>query len=170
MHEIRDLRSVVIQWAHLWGVPSLATIEISVNDRLRTCLGRCFPKSNRVELNAMLLQKNRARLTEVLCHEAAHLAAYRLGNQSPPHNFKWASLMTAAGFKPSRTISLRRCVPEELPAARPKCLFKHYCQFCGFTRFARRPVSRWKCRMCVMAGLTGSLLIKAQSARRSGAK
>jgi predicted SprT family Zn-dependent metalloprotease len=165
MNDFRDLRNVVKQWARLWGVPSLATIDISVNERLRTCLGRCFPKSNRVELNANLLRKNRARLTEVLCHEAAHLAAYRLGNQSSPHSLKWASLMTAAGFKPSRTISLRRCVPEKLLVATPKGLFKHYCQTCGFTRFARRSVSRWKCRMCVMAGLSGILTIKAPPAQ-----
>jgi predicted SprT family Zn-dependent metalloprotease len=156
----RKFQSITTRWARLWGVPSVAKVEIVVNARLRTCLGRCFPKLNRIELNPSLFRTRRKRLNEVLCHEAAHMAAYILRpHQARAHGKEWATLMLAAGFKPETMITLGKCMPrpgrEEFAD-----LFQHSCPICRFTRFARRPVSRWKCRTCILAGLSGTLKVR----------
>ncbi len=135
VQDFATLRSMVKKWARLWRVPSLAQVEITTNLHLRTCLGRCFPKLNRIELNPSLLGKKRARLNEVLCHEAAHIAAYALApGQSRAHSPQWAVLMTAAGFTPETTIPARKCIsPRRLDEIRDR-VFEHYCPVCRFVQ------------------------------------
>lgn len=163
-----ELQSRVEEWAHLWRVPSLARVEITVNSRLRTCLGRCLPKSNRIELNPSLLRRRRSKLTEILCHEAAHIAAYLLGHdRERPHSGHWASLMMAAGFKPQARVTRRGCIARLRPHEVRNQVFEHYCPVCRFMRIARKRVPRWKCRVCVSAGLRGNLKIRT---RRAGAR
>jgi predicted SprT family Zn-dependent metalloprotease len=155
------LQAKVKKWARLWRVPSLTSVEITTNSRLRTCLGRCFPKLNRIELNTALLYRTDSRLNEVLCHEAAHIADYLISpHQSRAHSPQWARLMTTAGFKPQKTISGRRCIPDSRRDKVRNQAFEHYCPVCRFTRIARKPVPRWKCRTCVSAGLGGDLKIR----------
>jgi predicted SprT family Zn-dependent metalloprotease len=162
---------MVKKWARLWQVPSLARVEITTNFRLRTCLGRCFPKLNRIELNSALLEKKRARLNEVLCHEAAHIAAYALApDQSRVHGRQWALLMTAAGFQAETKIPGHKCAEHPRKDEIRDEVFEHYCPVCRFTRIARRPVSRWKCRTCVYAGLSGDLKIRIRRVHENGAR
>jgi predicted SprT family Zn-dependent metalloprotease len=166
VEDITKLRSMVKKWARLWRVPSLARVEIATNARLRTCLGRCFPKANRIQLNPTLLQKKSVLLHEVLCHEAAHIAAYTLEpGQSRAHGRQWALMMMVAGFKPQTTIPARQCIQGRgLDEVRTE-LFEHRCPVCGFTRLARRPMSRWRCRTCVAAGFSGDFDIRTRRVR-----
>ena len=151
-------------WARLWNVPALKQVEIRINPRLRTSLGRCVPRLTQIELNPSLLHNKHRRLQEVLCHEAAHIASWVLeSEQKRAHNSKWAQLMTAAGFKAKATIPGLRCNAQGR-AVRDE-VFEHYCPVCRFTRVARRPVTQWKCRTCVTAGLSGKLRIRARSSR-----
>lgn len=161
MQDFAPLRSILKKCSRLWNVPSLAQAELTTNPRLRTCLGRCFPKLNRIELNASLLEGSDPRLNEVVCHEAAHIAAFVLGpRRSRPHGRQWALLMTAAGFTPATKILGSNCIPRLKQDETRDELFEHYCPVCKFRRTARRPVPRWKCRTCVSAGLRGDLRIR----------
>jgi len=159
---------LVKKWAQLWQVPVLARVKIEINSRLRTSLGRCLPKSELIQLNPKLLKSNRRILIEVLCHEAAHLAASTLNPSQAAHGKQWAALMLAAGYKPKATITVRGCVQHGAADLGSKQMFEHYCPVCRFTRVANRRVSQWKCRMCVAAGLSGELLIRERSAQRRG--
>ena len=168
MQNSAKLKHLLTKWARLWGVPSLAQVEVASNIRLRSCLGRCFPKLHRIELNTSLFRKDRQHLNQVLCHEAAHIAAYALSQEeSRPHGPRWILLMKKAGFKPETTISLNRCVPYEHRSKVSDKIFEHYCSVCRFVRFARKPIPRWKCRTCVSAGLSGDLKIAPRLVRRS---
>jgi ribosomal protein L37AE/L43A len=44
-------------------------------------------------------------------------------------------------------------------AARPRVLYQHRCPLCGAGRTARRPVRRWRCRVCRESGREGELQI-----------
>jgi predicted SprT family Zn-dependent metalloprotease len=166
----KELQKLVRKWAALWGVPSLAGVEIITNVRLRTSLGRCFPRMDRIELNPSLFKKGRALLKEVLCHEAAHIASYALYRlHSRPHSHQWALLMNTAGFTPKATISLRKCVPSKGCSKINREVFEHYCPVCRFTRTARKPVPQWKCRTCISAGFSGTLKIRSRPIRRAAA-
>jgi SprT-like family len=100
----------VREWSVLWGVPDLAeTVEVVFSGRLRSSLGRCAPARGRIRLSTRLLDDERARFREVLCHELAHVAVHRLhGSRAAPHGAEWRGLVVAAGFVPS----VRACVVE----------------------------------------------------------
>ncbi len=99
----------------------------------------------------------------VLCHEAAHIAAYHLyGRNARPHGAEWAALVRAAGFSPAS--SFHSSQPTEREAAlrrRPRHpstrLVAHVCPVCQTERLARRVVRGWRCAECVAAGLDGHL-------------
>ena len=154
-----DLDDHLAAWSSIWKLPDLARgLEIQVSSRLRRSLGRCDPRRGIVRLNPALLDSPGQLLIETLCHEVAHVAAFRLhGPKVRPHGREWAALMTAAGFKPQARV-LERTMPRAIrQRSQPRRLYLHRCRVCQARRIARRPVRRWLCRQCVEAGLPGRL-------------
>ena len=90
------------EWESLWGVPGLsAHARVTFSGRLRRALGRCSPRSGSIRLNPALLDADPEVLREVVCHEAAHAAAWLLhGRQARPHGREWKALMRQAGYEP----------------------------------------------------------------------
>jgi hypothetical protein len=92
------LRSRARRWGELWGVPDLAdSVTVELSRRFRSSLGLCRPVEGRVRLAAHLANGRPELLEEVLCHELAHVAVYRLhGRSVRPHGPEWKGLVRAA--------------------------------------------------------------------------
>jgi SprT protein len=166
------VRDWVLAWSSLWGTPDLpATIHITFSPRLRASLGRCSPRTGSIRLNPGLLDADPAILREVLCHEAAHVAAWLLhGRRARPHGREWKDLMRAAGYEP-RVRWPHQALPGALRAARrPAVLYLHTCPVCHARRTARRPVRAWRCRRCVEDGLDGRLEITSRPVTREASR
>ena len=142
----------------LWGVPGLENdIDIQFSSRLRRSLGRTRVDKHRVRLNKNLINTNNNLLDEVLCHELAHIVVYtRFGNNAKPHGSEWAALMRQAGYRPRVRINTGG---EKLPRSSNK--YEHLCPVCQHIRYARRPMTRWRCIRCINAGLDGRLHIRS---------
>ncbi|MSR70156.1 MAG: hypothetical protein EXS17_07415 [Phycisphaerales bacterium] len=124
-----ELRHDLFGWCELWSVPTLADeVTVAVSRRLTSSLGRANYRHQRVTLQHTLLHPMAAALLrEVLCHELAHLAAYRLhGTKIRPHGREWKALLIAAQYPPNVTYAA-----ESLPA----CFAVH-------KRFRRPPARR----------------------------
>lgn len=156
-----EFRPLLDQWGQIWGLPKLASgVSITYSPRLRKSLGRCRPATGRITLSAMLQEATPERRAEVLCHEAAHVAAYRLhGRATNPHGAEWEKLVRLAGFQPS--VRSAQKTESERTLSEPPSIFayEHRCPVCQSVRFARRPVARWRCAECLAAGLPGELVI-----------
>lgn len=155
-----DLRKLVRPWALVWGLPGLEhRLRISFSARLSRSLGRCTPRTGRIALHRALCTASNSRVSEVLCHEAAHVAAYELfGRTARPHGPEWAALVTAAGFQPKRKTADPNTLTPKLSHP-PSKLFEHLCPVCQVTWLARRRMSRWRCTYCLADGLAGELVI-----------
>lgn len=142
----------------LWDIPDLASrAVIQFSDRLRSALGRTRVDIRRVRLNPLLASANELLLDEVLCHELAHIAVYeRFGSSVKPHGPEWEALVRQAGYEPR----LRLNISSKKPPTN-KHRFEHLCPVCQTVRYAKRPMSRWRCGSCVDAGLEGKLLIRS---------
>ncbi|MSQ90561.1 MAG: hypothetical protein EXS01_04090 [Phycisphaerales bacterium] len=125
----RDIRG----WCELWNVPHIVPeISVAISRRMTTSLGRASYTKMLIKLQHTLLDPSAAQLLrEVLCHELAHLAAYRLhGKRIRPHGCQWRALLVAAGYPPKVTIAAETL---------PKCFH------IGAARKRRRPRrSAWK--------------------------
>lgn len=160
-----DLRKLVQPWALSWGLPGLERrLRISFSARLSRSLGRCTPQTGRIVLHPVLSGASRARMAEVLCHEAAHVAAYELfGERARPHGVEWAALVTAAGFRPLyKTVDPNAIQPKL--SHHPRKLFEHFCPVCQVTWIARKRMTRWRCTYCLADDLTGELAITERTA------
>ena len=74
-----------------------SAVTITLSTRLHRSLGRCRPAQGLITLRPDLASSFDA----VLCHEAAHVAAFVLhGRTVRPHGAEWASLVAAVGFDP----------------------------------------------------------------------
>ena len=115
----RDCTRAISRWARLWRTPDLTQhVRISLSCRLRKALGRVRPQSGIITLNANLASRPRSLLLEVLCHEAAHVAAYLLhGSRAKPHSPHWRTLVRAAGYQASAVLNCRS-LPQSPPSAR----------------------------------------------------
>jgi len=102
-------------WSSLWHTPDLPSqVHITFSPRLRASLGRCSPRTGSIRLNPGLLEADPAILREVVCHEAAHVAAWLLhGRRARPHGREWKDLMRAAGYEP-RARWPHHALPEAL--------------------------------------------------------
>lgn len=160
-------------WARLWGLPGLeAGIEVRFDLRLRRVAGRCNPVEGRITLSSALYAASARAFETVLCHEAAHVAAFHLhGRQVQPHGHEWAALVTAAGFRAGSTSTASALglptAPNHNRRSTPASatLYIHSCAVCQTTRVARRPVRAWRCAECVAAGLEGRLEISTRPRR-----
>lgn len=156
-----ELRTLTERLGQLWGLPQLASaVAVSYNPRLQRSLGRCKPSIGRVTLNPALRQATLERRAEVLCHELAHVAVFQLyGPAAKSHGREWRELVARAGYVPhvrSADVSGARTSPTSPSSVLP---YEHRCPVCQSARYARRPVSRWRCAECLDAGLSGELLI-----------
>lgn len=154
------LRERLAHWAELWRLPGLEdSVSIAFSSRLRRTLGRCRPAMGRITLSQDLQDQPPEQLAEVLCHEAAHVAAYRLyGRQTKPHGPEWQRLVAAAGFGP-RTRAKAPGPSKDPGPPQEKPMVEHRCPVCQTARFARRAVPTWRCAECLEAGLDGVLVI-----------
>jgi predicted SprT family Zn-dependent metalloprotease len=145
-------------WAQTWGVPDLPTaVNIRFSHRLRRSLGLCKPSQGIVTLSAKLETGAPEVLAEVLCHEVAHIAVYRLhGAGATPHGKEWQKLVSAAGFEP-RVFAPGPVVPRA--RRRRQRRYEHRCEVCHSVRYGGRPVPQWRCAECLDAGLAGTLTI-----------
>lgn len=142
----------------LWGFSELVhCVDIQFSRRLRSTLGRTRVDIHRVRLNPVLAETSDGLLDEVLCHELAHIAVYeRFGAKAKPHGPEWAGLVRQAGYAPrlSAAIDGEKKHTNELR-------FEHLCPVCQVVRYAKRPMTSWRCGGCVDVGLEGYLLIRS---------
>jgi predicted SprT family Zn-dependent metalloprotease len=159
------------EFGRLWEVPTLErNVHVSFSRRCRRALGRAHPTTGVVRLHAGLLQESAALLDEVLCHEAAHIAAYLQSGRRRirPHGLEWQTLMRTAGYVPRVRMTLDDALARRLAAhAPPPVAWEHYCPVCDLRTIARRAVRRWRCARCLRAGRPGQLII-AKRAPGSG--
>lgn len=159
-------RPLIHQWARAWQAPNLAEhVTIEVSTRLRTTLGRCSPKLGHIRVAAFVLEAGPELLDEVLCHELAHAAVWRLhGAVSRAHGPEWSELMRAAGFLPRARLPAALLDALPLAAQEQRTVWEHRCPICDAKRRAGRSVPQWRCTTCRSAGRSGALLVT----RRTG--
>jgi len=148
-------------WATLWSCSGLeGRIVIEPSSRMYRSLGRCQPEQGRIRLASLLFEDDHKELlAEVLCHEVAHVAVFELhGRRVRPHGGEWKALMLRAGFEPRVRLPASDRLEREL-APRRRTLWQHRCPICQASRDAGRPVRRWRCSVCLSAGLDGRLQI-----------
>jgi SprT protein len=154
----RRIGALLRRWAREWGLTELpADIRIAYNPRLRRSLAKCSPRTGTISLNPLLTTAPPAKLAEVLCHEVAHVAAFRLyGRTVRPHGPEWAHLVRSAGYEPHL-----RAPPLDENARRRRSprVYEHVCPICQQAWRARRSVRQWRCGDCLNAGLSGELVI-----------
>jgi predicted SprT family Zn-dependent metalloprotease len=155
-----DLLAKAEDWAKRWGLPKLTeSVTVEFSRRFRSSLGLCRPVHGQIRLAAHLQEGNAALLEEVLCHELAHVAVYRLhGRKARPHGREWKTLLTRAGFKP-RVRFPREEANFPSRSEKPRARWNHHCPVCHVRRLAGRPVREWRCARCFEAGLPGKLVI-----------
>src|SRR6516165_8533774 len=92
----------ITEWASAWSVLDLPSmVRIAFSERLTRALGRCTPETGSIRLNRKLSKANPGILREVLCHEVAHVAVWRLhGRSARAHGPEWRELMALAGYEP----------------------------------------------------------------------
>ena len=162
------LGSKAERWADLWALPGLTdSVTVEFTRRFRSSLGQCRPMEGRIRLAAHLAENgNEDLFEELLCHELAHVAVYRLhGRAVRPHGPEWKELVAAAGFKPRARFDRAegRFPPR---SQKPRARWEHQCPVCQATRMAGRPVRNWRCAECHEAGRSGKLIITRIPAER----
>ena len=98
-----DVPELLEGWCESWSAADLAPeITVELSSRMTRSLGRCYPDRKLIRIARFVLDDSEDLFHEVLCHEAAHLAAYHLhGKSIRPHGYEWKSLMQQAGYPPS---------------------------------------------------------------------
>jgi predicted SprT family Zn-dependent metalloprotease len=154
----KTLQEQVAECLTVWGRPELIQqVDIRFSKRLRSALGRTRVHARHVKLNPILTHAKKQLLKEALCHELAHIVAYeRYGNTIKPHGPEWAALVREVGYEPRLRVRVGR---DRRTIAVPR--FEHLCPVCQTVRYAKRPMTRWRCASCIDAGLEGRLLIRS---------
>ena len=159
-----DLYAMITVWSRVWNVPRLGErVRIEFSRRFTSSIGRYDLRSKTIRLAHWLLEHDSRLLREVLCHEAAHAAAYEAhGRRCRPHGDEWKRLMRAAGFEPRVRLPER-----ELPVTRTgrkrrrrvHAAWIHRCPVCNEARATTRRMPDWRCMRCWKAGRSGKLVI-----------
>jgi SprT protein len=154
-----------VGWSATWGAPELPfRVRIAFSRRLQSSLGRCSPRTGLIRLNPGLLDGAPEALREVVCHEAAHVAAWLLhGRRARAHGREWKELMRLAGYEP-RVRWPEAIVPESVRSRRPAVVYVHTCPVCRSHWIARRTVAAWRCGACRKAGREGRLTVSKRPA------
>jgi predicted SprT family Zn-dependent metalloprotease len=162
----RNLDHRIGELARLWSMPDLAaSVSVRFSSRLTRSLGRADAATGRIAL-AALLAEDPALLDAALCHELAHLAAFRLvGTSEPPHGPTWQRLVRQAGHIPTLRLPISQGDAGSRLATEA-ARFVHSCPVCQFTRIAARRMASWRCADCAAAGLDGRLEITPVERRR----
>lgn len=156
----RSMRRTLTRLGGVWTLPRLhLEVEVVFSPKLTRSLGRAIPSRGIVRLHVALARAPRRLLTEVLCHEAAHIVVFRRhGENKRPHGPEWAELVRQAGYKPSKSLVV---AASEHPNRQENTRrYEHLCPVCQIVRIAKRPMSRWRCQDCTDAGLEGTLQIR----------
>jgi predicted SprT family Zn-dependent metalloprotease len=166
VHGIDELVSAALKhWSWVWSSPELpTTVTVRFNRRLRRSLGRAALSTGRISLHPSLCESPPALIREILCHEVAHVVAYRQARRHgsrriAAHGEEWRALVRAAGYEPLvRGPALSRDQPRQrAPAITQHYRVAHVCPVCQTRRLARRAVPAWRCATCVAAGLDGCM-------------
>ena len=160
------LRERVADLTALWEVSGATeAIVVRFSTRLSRSLGRAKFVNGRISL-ATYLQRDLVLLDQALCHELAHMIAFRLvGRSEPPHGQTWQALMRLAGHEPNLRLAMPLAPASEVKSVHTH-RYRHQCPTCGFGRIAARRMFGWRCADCAAAGLDGRLEIEAVGARR----
>lgn len=155
---LTKLAALIHPWGCLWGLPGFEqNLTLRFSPRLTRSLGRCNPAAGTLTLRLGLPDD---QIPYILCHEAAHIAVFlRFGAGLRPHGPEWAALVTLAGFSPAVQVPGPRTPPKQNPVPPGPFRYAHKCIVCQTTRWARRPMPRWRCAECLAAGLTGEMRI-----------
>lgn len=146
-----------------WRLPGLATeVRVEYSRRLRRSLALCYEDRLLIRLHTSLARPANAELLrEIVCHEAAHIAARKLhGRSVPPHGPEWAALVDRMGYLPRldfRTPAERRGIDGR---RLPPVVFEHACDACRVVRVSSTPDRRWRCARCIAVGRSGRLSIR----------
>ena len=161
----------------LWRDPELlSVVDFNVSGRLRASLGTAAATLTRgglyrfcVTISRLDLHRTRQRLLETVCHELAHVAAWRealtTNRRIRPHGTEWQKLVEMAGYPVHTSTNCRVSnAPSASMTAIPRHLatsdfFLHVCPVCQTSRLARKRVPQWRCASCVEAGLCGVLTV-----------
>lgn len=159
------IRATLSRSFRAWGLPGLAReVRVEYSRRLRRSLALCYEDRMLIRLHIALARPANAELLrEIVCHEAAHIAARKLhGRDVPPHGSEWATLVDRMGYLPRLDF--------RTPAARrgrdgrrlPPVVFEHACDSCRVVRVSSTPDRRWRCARCIALGHSGRLSIRAR--------
>jgi predicted SprT family Zn-dependent metalloprotease len=166
------LKQHLASWGMLWRLPELGRqAEVKFSTRLNYALGIGDTRRYRITLNDVLLhERNRTLLICTLCHEAAHIAAFRLhGVFISQHGPEWQALMRAAGFDPQVSRPADEVFGLEERMALSRRRYQYDCPVCGFSG-VRGSRNRWlRCGACQRAGREGLLAITRVGAAPSSA-
>lgn len=163
-----NIQDLLRDCGHRWKLRAFEqTVRVEWSRRLRRSLGRVDLGRRIVRLSAELALAPAPILLEVLCHEAAHIAAKDLhGHCYRPHGEEWAALVRAMGFEPRRRVPWATPSPSTKGLATQSRQYVHRCPVCHIRRTARRPMRQWRCAACTEAGLSGRLEISPVPAPR----
>jgi predicted SprT family Zn-dependent metalloprotease len=165
------------RWGRAWSIPGFeGGITVRFSNRLKRSLGICRPQIGAITLNDQLLREWSSVLEPVLCHEAAHVAAFLLwGRLVRPHGPEWTSLVRTAGFEPAIHVRLSELPPASRTAINAKVSVRHLnvrvvhrCPTCHFTRIAKKRVPGWRCANCIAIGLSGEFVTERVKRSRDG--
>ena len=156
-----EQHALMTAWAEVWGVPGLERrVKLSWSGRMHRSLGRCLPTLGVVRINDQLAEGQEDLLTEVLCHELAHVAACELhGRLRRPHGGEWAALMRAAGYPPRASICVQHALLPPRAGSASRRRYLHCCPVCGASRASVRKIPQWRCARCMRAGRDGRLVV-----------
>jgi len=177
LHEVLDRETVeaVERWGLVWGDHTLSwTVAVTFSTRLRTTMGRAMIiggrdasivcRTSRIILHDSLRSAARSKLRDVLCHELAHIVAWRRvaerGQRHPrPHGADWQQAMREVGHAPECTAGRRAKSASDVTAqkSRKASVVLHRCPVCQTMRTARKAVPQWRCAKCVAVGLDGHM-------------
>lgn len=149
----------VIGWVRQWGVPALLQqMSVRRNNLLRTTVARWREKSKCLELGPQFFRLTK-RQDEILCHELAHAAALQIyGQRVSPHGPEWRALVEVVGYSPRSVMKGSKSEPATSREIETYW-FEHRCSVCHSVRYAKKPVTHWRCAECSRYGLQGLLKI-----------
>ena len=173
--ELEEYRELLTRWTREWGIPDLAdSIECQWSSRLRKTLGRAYVERRLIRLHIRLQDPRQEPLfREVLCHEAAHIAAFHLfGAAAAGHSQQWRELVETVGFEPR--LFHREVITQTEDVSRngeqhDAVCYEHVCPICHSKRISKRAQPRWRCAPCQDAGLDGELVILSRPTTTEGA-